>query len=79
MSWFKMRRTECGQLTTYEFVGVSFWLMFIAVMAIVGGYFANIFKMLGLIGQPISDVAVELILRLIGIFAIPIGVIAGYC
>lgn len=74
-----MRRTKCGQFTTYEFIGVSFWLMFIVVMAVVGGYFANIFKLLNLIGHPISDIAVELILRLIGIFAIPIGVIAGYC
>lgn len=79
MSRLKMRRTQCGQFTTYEFIGVSFWLMFIVVMAVVGGYFANIFKLLSLIGHPISDIAVELILRLIGVIAIPIGVIAGYC
>lgn len=45
------------------------------ILLAIGGYVANIVKLFGLIAGPFSA---ELAIRAVGVFAAPLGAIAGY-
>lgn len=63
---------------TYTFTGIWGWMILFVMLAVVGGYAANIYKLIGLIGEPLMTAGVELAIRILGIVAFPIGIIAGY-
>ena len=58
--------------------GFGVTAMLILVVGLVYGYISNIIKIFGLFGQEFNTVAVELIIRGIGVFVAPFGAIAGY-
>ena len=63
------------------FTSISFLIAIIYIVVLllaVYGWVTNIFKILGLIGSDVSTVAVELIIRLIGIPVAPLGAVAGF-
>lgn len=55
---------------------LSAWLGF--VFAFVTGWIMNIVKIVGLFGTPTGDIALEISLRIIGIFFSPLGAILGW-
>ncbi len=55
---------------------LSAWLGF--VFAFVTGWIMNIVKIVGLFGTPTGDIALEISLRITGIFFAPIGAILGW-
>lgn len=50
----------------------------LVMLAAVYGWVSNIVKIVGLIGSDISTIAVELIIRLIGVPVAPLGAVAGF-
>ena len=50
----------------------------IAMLVGIYGWVNNIVKIVGLISTDISTIAVELIIRLIGVPVAPLGVVAGF-
>ena len=48
------------------------------VFAFVTGWIMNIVKIAGLFGTPIGNIALEVSLRIIGIFFAPLGAILGW-
>lgn len=50
----------------------------LVMLAAVYGWVSNIVKIVGLIGSDVSTVAVELIIRLIGVPVAPLGAVAGF-
>lgn len=50
----------------------------IAMLVGIYGWVNNIVKIVGLIGTDISTIAVELIIRLIGVPFTPLGAVAGF-
>lgn len=50
----------------------------LVTFAAVYGWVSNIMKIVGLIGSDVSTVAVELIIRLIGVPVAPLGAVAGF-
>lgn len=60
---------NCKGFTTWELLVVLFWL--IACF----GWVANIIKLVDMSFDPIT---IELVLRLVGVIAAPLGVIMGY-
>lgn len=73
---FKFKRSRFDDYTTA--LGVIFYALYIVViMLAVYGYFANIFKLIGgAMGG--SELGLMMILRIIGIFAVPLGAILGF-
>jgi hypothetical protein len=57
-------------------VGILLWVS--CVIAAIYGYISNIIKIVGMFGQDLNSVAVELIIRGIGVFVAPLGAVAGY-
>ena len=55
--------------TMIQLMIVGIWL------AVVGGWIANIVKLIGLSFDPLT---LELILRLVGIFVFPLGAVMGF-
>lgn len=55
--------------TAANLLFIAFWL------AIVGGWIANIVKLIGMID---GDVTTMFVLRVVGIFAVPFGTILGF-
>lgn len=45
------------------------------IVALVIGWIANLVKLIGLIGDPFSA---EVVIRAVGVFAVPLGMVAGY-
>lgn len=48
------------------------------MIAAIGGWIANLVKLVGLFGETLEANAIEAIIRGIGVFAAPLGAILGY-
>lgn len=65
-----------SRITLAEKLGVGVVLVWLAlIIAFIYGYVQNIIKIMHLFG---STVGAELVVRLVGAFAAPLGAIAGY-
>lgn len=63
---------------TFPSTLVGIVLFFITFCLFVYGYISNIVKIVGMFGQDLNTIAVELIIRGIGVFVAPLGAVAGY-
>ncbi|MEJ5084930.1 hypothetical protein [Brucella pseudogrignonensis] len=60
-------------------LGVTIYLLLlVAILAAIGGWIANLFKVFGLLVAQGVDLTGELVVRVIGIVIPIIGAIAGY-
>lgn len=60
-------------------LGVTIYLLLlVAILAAIGGWIANLFKLFGLLVAQGVDLTGELVVRVIGIVIPIIGAIAGY-
>jgi hypothetical protein len=66
-----MQRKQAGY-TGYELLILVFWL---AMLVGVGGWVANIVKLVGMNFDPITGL---LIVRAVGIFVAPVGAVLGF-
>lgn len=61
-------KKQCG------FIAMDLVFVLLA-LAFIGGWIANVFKLVGLVG---GDISAMLICRIVGVFAVPFGSILGF-